>query len=52
MIMGSMFARYDLIVLIGKQIIKGSMCVVYYISTRIRENNYDSIIFLKVLISP
>ena len=51
MIMGSMFAGYDLIVLIAKQIMKGSMCVVYYIYTRIRENNYDSIIFLKVLIS-
>ena len=45
MIMGSMFAGYDLIVLIAKQIKKGSMCVVYYISTRIRENNDDSIIF-------
>ena len=51
MIMGSMFAGYDLIVLIAKQIMKGSMCLVYYIYTRIRENNYDSIIFLKVLIS-
>ena len=49
--MSSMFAVYDLIVLIAKQIMKGSMCVVYYIYTRIRENNYDSIIFLKVLIS-
>ena len=51
MVMGSMFAWYDLIVLIAQQIIKGSMCDVYCISTRIRENNYDSIIFLKVLIS-
>ena len=43
--MGSMFAGYDLIVLIAQQIIKGSMCVVYDISTRIKENNYVFIIF-------
>ena len=35
--MGSMFAGYDLIVLIAQQTIKGSMCVVYYISTKIKK---------------
>ena len=40
-----MFAGYDLIVLIAQQIIKGSICVVYDISTRIKENNYVFIIF-------
>ena len=37
MIMGSMFAGYDLIVLIAQEIKKGPMCVVYDISTRIKK---------------
>ena len=37
MIMGSVFAVYNFIIVISQQIKKGSMCVVYDISTRIKK---------------